>query len=58
MNYNQRYYYANLDKFAEYASIRNNAVKCIYCNHSYRREYIPLHNLKKLHLKNKKKFNQ
>ena len=55
MTPSQKYYYENLDKFEEYARIRNNAVKCIYCDKSYRREYIPLHNNTTLHLKNKKK---
>ena len=54
MTPSQIYYYANLDKFAEYQHIRNNAVRCDCCNHSYRKEYITLHNLKKLHLKNKR----
>ena len=58
MNYNQKYYYENLERFKEYASIRNNAVRCDCCNHSYRREYIPLHNRTTLHKKNEKKFNQ
>ena len=51
----QKYYYENLERFKEYASIRNNAVRCDCCNHSYRNEYFPKHILTKLHLKNKKK---
>ena len=55
MTPSQIYYYANLDKFQEYQHIRNNAVRCDCCNHSYRKEYIPLHNRTTLHKKNKKK---
>ncbi len=57
MTPSQKYYYENLDKFQEYAHIRNNAVRCDCCNHSYRREYMVIHNETKLHKKNKKKFN-
>ena len=57
MTPSQKYYYENLDKFAEYASIRNNAVRCNCCNKSYRHEYMPLHIETTLHKKNEKKLN-
>jgi len=57
MNYNQKYYYENLDKFKEYQYIRNNVnvVKCECCGKSYRPEYMPKHIETNLHKKNKKK---
>ena len=55
MTPSQKYYYENLDKFEEYARIRNNAVKCDCCNKSYRREYMVIHNETNYHKKNKKK---
>lgn len=57
MTPSQIYYYANLDKFQEYAYIRNNAVKCDYCDKSYRREYMTKHIETTFHKKNKNKFN-
>ena len=59
MNYNQRYYYANLDKFQEYAHIRNhvNVTECESCGKSYRKDYFEKHKETKFHLKNEKKFN-